>query len=266
MRQAIIFTSFGVADHTARSRTLDKTAIEIRSAFPQATVFQAYTSNFIRRRLLAEGFQAYSLPELLDSISDGRFDCVLVQPAHLTPGEEYERKIEPAVEATQGRFPQLILGEPIFMHDGTDGEPSDYAAVLEAVLPELKAGANETIVFVGHGSPHQPNPVYNKLQQYIDAKNIAAVVGVLEDADTPNFDMVLARLKQGGARDVLLAPLLLTGGSHVMDDMLGDAPDSWQNRLKDVGFNVRAEKRALGEFAAFRKLYLAKIRKYLPSE
>lgn len=111
---------------------------------------------------------------------------------------------------------------------------------------------------MGHGSPHQHNPVYDRLQQHINREDLPVHVGVLEPSDRPNFDDVVARLQKTGHKDVLLAPLLLTGGTHVQEDMAGDGPDSWKSRLEAAGYNVRVSLYGLGEYPAFRALYLDK--------
>lgn len=91
------------------------------------------------------------------------------------------------------------------------------------------------LVLLGHGSPHQHNPVYERLQAVIDAAGLPIHIGVLEPSDWPTFDDVLQRLRhlpEGAADQILLAPLLIAGGRHVTHDMAGDNPDSWQSRLQ----------------------------------
>jgi sirohydrochlorin cobaltochelatase len=56
-------------------------------------------------------------------------------------------------------------------------------------------GDGEELVLLGHGSPHQHNPVYEKLQERVDRQKLPVHIGVEEEGDTPNFPMVLARLQ-----------------------------------------------------------------------
>ena len=76
----------------------------------------------------------------------------------------------------------------------------------------------------------------------------------------PNFAMVLDRLEKSGKKRVLLAPLLLAGGRHVTHDLAGEEDGSWKSRLQKAGFSVRLDKRTLGERAAFRRIYVEKVR------
>jgi len=73
----------------------------------------------------------------------------------------------------------------------------------------------------------------------------------------------MARLRQRGSRQLLLAPLLLSGGSHVTRDMAGSNPGSWQSQLMAAGFAVRTDLRGLGEHPDFRALYVQKVRQTL---
>ncbi|MBQ1417113.1 MAG: sirohydrochlorin cobaltochelatase, partial [Selenomonas sp.] len=70
---------------------------------------------------------------------------------------------------------------------------------------------------------------------------------------------VLARLKKRSSKKLLLAPLLLSGGAHVNEDIAGPEPESWLSRLQAEGFAVRTSLKGLGEYPAFQKLYVQRI-------
>ena len=176
----------------------------------------------------------------------------LILPTHLTAGEEYEAKIRAPYEAYRDRLADLRLAAPVLA--GAEDDPR----VLTALLMDLHVRPGEQLVLMGHGSPHRHNPVYDALQAHIDSEGLPIHVGVLEPSDTPRFDDVLARLRASAASEVLLAPLLLTGGRHVRQDLAGEQPDSWASRLRAAGFSVRVSMHGLGEYPAFRALYLAK--------
>ncbi|TYZ21416.1 sirohydrochlorin cobaltochelatase [Selenomonas ruminis] len=257
-KQALVFASFGVSDRRAREASLDAAEALLAERFPAFAVFSCYTSNFIRKRLAGQGINIPSLPDLLASLAEQGYSRVLVQPSHLTPGEEFDGKVLKAVEEARTLFPEgILVGRPVF--DSAD----DYQAVLAAILPELSLAAGEQLVLFGHGSPHHHNPVYERLQQVVDERHLPVHVGVLEPSDTPNLPMVISRLKQSGAQQVLLAPLLLAGGSHVTRDMAGDDESSWKSQLTAAGFTVRMKLQGLGEYLPFRELYAAKAKKAL---
>lgn len=254
LKQALVFASFGVSEEQARKASLEATAALLRASFPAFGLFQAYTSGFIRKRLQGQGIVIPDLFSLLQELAGQGYSRVLIQPSHLTPGEEFDNKVLAAAEAAGTLFADgLAVGRPVF------DEPEDYGLVLETVLPELSLQEGEALVWFGHGSPHHHNPVYERLQQAADARQLPVHVGVLEPADTPDFGMVRKRLAECGAKNILLAPLLLAGGSHVMRDMAGDSEGAWKNRLLAAGFCVRTDLRGLGEHPAFRELYRRKV-------
>ena len=252
----LVLVSFGVAGREARALGLEKLAAEMKEKLPEMEVRQAYTSVFIRKKLLEEGVKIPSLPECLEELRQEGVQKVFLQPTHFTPGEEYSHKVIEAAEPFRGSFELLKIGEPLFFRE----EPGcdDFETGLRAVFSAHRLENGEELVLLGHGSPHRHNPVYEKLQERADRQMLPVHIGVVEESDTPNFEMVLRRLQEKGAAKVLLAPLLLSGGVHVHEDMAGGGEGSWLSRLQAAGFEVRTELKGLAEYPAFRRLYLNK--------
>ena len=253
MKQAILFASFGVVNAAARTACIDAAATQIAKAFPAYEVRQAYTSVFIKKKLAEQGIQVDSLPEALSKLQADGFSRVIIQPGYLTAGEEYEKKVLAVVEAQRQNFAELIISRPL-MQQGKDCQ--DMLTVLQQIF-SLENG--EDLVLVGHGSPHQHNPAYENLQAAADEKDLPIHIGVIEPTDTPDYAAVLARLKKRSSKKLLLAPLLLSGGAHVNEDIAGPEPESWLSRLQAEGFAVRTSLKGLGEYPAFQKLYVQRI-------
>ena len=246
MNQAIIVASFGTLDDSERARTIDLIVGEVSKAFPTMRVMSALTSNFIRRRLSGRGIEVFSIEECLERLRADRIEEITILPTHLTPGEEFDHKIK----SFEGGGVRVLT--PMFTSDCST--EFDRRA-LDAVLDCFRPSADETLVLIGHGSPHRHNPVYENLQRLNDE----IIVGVIEPTDRPNFDDVLERLKEIGTKKILLAPLLLTGGAHVNEDIAGTDKNSWSSRLSAEGFEVRVCTDGLGSFSVFRQLYLEKL-------
>ena len=262
MRPVLVLASFGVSAPEAREKSLAPIVREIKAAFPDFTVTEAYTSAFIRRRLQEQGIEMLSLAERLEELHREGVREVYVQPTHLTPGEEYENKIVREAEPFLSRFSVCRVGEPVFFCEG-GGKDDDIARGLAAIVPDVMPQDGEETVLLGHGSPHRHNPVYTLLQRCADEERLPVHIGVLEETDVPNFAMVLERLERRGKKRVLLAPLLLAGGRHVAHDLAGEERDSWKSRLEDAGFSVRLDPRTLGERAVFRRIYVEKVKRLL---
>ena len=110
MRQAIVLTSFGVADAAERARTIDCIALDLRAKFKDYDVLEAYTSAFLRKKIRAqEGREIPALPDVLERLVRDAYTRALILPTHLTAGEEYEAKIRAPYEAYRDRLADLRL-------------------------------------------------------------------------------------------------------------------------------------------------------------
>jgi sirohydrochlorin cobaltochelatase len=260
MKKAIILVSFGVVDEVVRSSCLDSIALKIKQSFPDYTVCTAFTSMFILKQLRKQNIHIDSLPEVLLKLQQEQYEEVVIQPTHLTPGEEYENKIIAVGKEYKTIFPQLKIGRPVFFVENETPDEDDYIIGLKCILQQIISLAQtEEVVLMGHGSPHQHNPIYEVLQRKADELKLPITIGVLEPTDYPGFDDVVVRLKNKNKKNIYLMPLLLAGGMHVMQDMAGDSPDSWLNKLQNAGFIVRVYAKGLGENEAFQNIYVQHI-------
>lgn len=272
---AILLTSFGSADDEIRAKTFDKLAAEISAAFPTFEVRQAFTSNFMIRKLARRKIFIDTPPEAIAKLRAEGFGKIFLLPTHLTPGEEFDNKIKPCATAKFERGEQLqystkpnrdncsaafkaAAAPDVEIIPPLMSEPFDEK-ILATILDCFKRDADEDLILIGHGSPHRHNPVYENLQRLTGNK---VHIGVIEESDTPNFNDVIKRLETSRAEKILLAPLLFNGGVHVAEDIAGDK-NSWFTRLAAQGCKVRVIRDGLGSFEKFRALYIDKLRKRL---
>ena len=243
---AILLASFGSADDSIRALTFDKLAAEIARTFPTLAVRQAFTSNFMIRKLARRGIFIRTPSEEIACLRNEGFTRIILLPTHLTPGEEFDNKIKICARDGVKIMPPLL------------SEPIDKKILL-TILSCFPCDADEDLVLIGHGSPHRHNPVYESVQRLAGDR---VHIGVIESNDTPNFADVAARLKAVRADRVVLAPLLFNGGVHVAEDIAG-AGDSWLNRLTAQGCKVRVIRDGLGTFEKFRALYIKHLEETL---
>lgn len=236
---AIILASFGSADDSIREKIFDKLAAEISQAFPTFEIRQAFTSNFMIRKLSRRGIFIRTPAEEIFELRTEGFRRIIILPTHLTPGEEFDNKIQICAARDVEIIPPL-LSEPL------------YEKIFATILSCFKRDDDEDLILIGHGSPHRHNPVYENLQRLAGER---IHIGVIEANDTPNFADVLKRLKTSRAEKILLAPLLFNGGVHVAAD-IADGENSWKSRLAAQGYKVRVIRDGLGSFENFRALYV----------
>lgn len=235
---AIVLASFGSADDLIRKNIFDKLAAEIKESFPDYEVRQAFTSNFMIRKLARREIFISTPSEEISKLRADGFKRIIILPTHLTAGEEFDNKIKICAA------PDVEIIPPL-MSDSLE-------KILPVILTCFKREDDEDLILVGHGSPHRHNPVYKQLQTIAGAR---IHIGVIEETDTPNFDDVVKRLKAFRAEKILLAPLLFNGGVHVDQDIAG----GWFDRLISLGYKVRVIRDGLGSFENFRALYIKKL-------
>ena len=251
VKSAILLTSFGSADDIIRANTFDKLATELKNFLPAFEVRQAFTSNFMIRKLSRRGIFIATPTEEIERLRNDGFKKIFILPTHLTPGEEFDNKIKICAA------PDVEIIPPLFTADClTPFDKKIFATVLDCFKPAV----DEDLVLIGHGSPHRHNPVYENLQRLAGDK---IHIGVIEETDTPNFSDVVKRLKNSRAEKILLAPLLFNGGVHVAEDIGGDNEKSWLNRLIALNYKVRVVHDGLGTFENFRALYIEKLNERL---
>lgn len=265
MKQAIVVVGFGVGDAQVKKRCIDSLLDDLSRSFGEAyDIYEAWTSDFLRRKMAKEGYIYPNLAGVLENLKAQSYEIVAVMPTHLTPGEEWQKKIMPVLKEYEAAFPHLGFMEPVL----AAASPEDFASITEDIqaffqLEDLADG--EELVLMGHGSPHYHNQVYEYLQSFADKQKWPVHIGVVEPEDYPNQQDVINRLLAKGCQKVYLRPLLLAGGNHATYDLAGEQEDSWKNRLSQAGLEVRYSTQGLGEYKAFRSLYVKKLSAFLQS-
>jgi len=261
-KKAIVVVSFGTTFDDARTACIESVETKIKAEFPDYEVRRAFTSKIVMSRLAERNIQVDSLEQALTKLQKEGYKEVVVQTTHLTTGEEYDKKVIAVVHNYAKAFDKITIGRPVLTFNGENGTPNDFAIAAKALKTQmpLLQFPDRTVVFMGHGSPHQHNPAYASLQQALDAAGIRAVVGVVEETDTPNLEDVQAALKAKGIKKVVLMPLMLVAGDHANNDMAGDEPDSWKNILIADGYQVGTYIHGLGENPAFQDIYVQHVR------
>ena len=253
-KKAVLVVSFGTSHLDSCEKTIGAIEQEIAAAFPDREVRRMFTSGMILKKLKnRDGVEIDGVAEALGRLLDGGFTDVLVQPTHVMNGNEYEDMMREAA-GFEGKFDQLRYGAPLL----TSSE--DYFQLIEAIREEVfPLLEDELLVYMGHGSDHEANAVYSALNFMLSQKGIHnVVVGTVEAY--PDLPAVLAIAKQSGKKRIRLMPLMVVAGDHAKNDMAGGEEDSWDTAFRNAGFEVEAQLKGLGEYAAVRKLYVEHAR------
>ncbi len=249
-KKAILVVSFGTSVNATREKTIDRIEADIQKSMPDRAFYRAWTSGMIIRKIeKRDGVHINTVEEAMEQmLSDGITD-VIVQPTHVIRGIEYDQLKETVLEKGK-EFEQVRIGTPLL----TTSEDAD--AVLQAVMAEIGAiGKEETVVFMGHGTPHDINSIYTELDQRLKELGYPqAFMGTVEAE--PTLDTLLEKVKTLQVKRVILAPFMVVAGDHAMNDMAGDEDDSWKSTFEKAGYEVECILKGLGEYPAVRQIYV----------
>jgi len=152
------------------------------------------------------------------------------------------------------KFDRFKIGKSLLISD------ADYNEVVSVITEETKAYDVDgtAIVFMGHGTEHEANATYAKLQQIVTAAgHDNYFIGTVEA--TPSLEDVIALVKNSGATKVVLLPLMIVAGDHANNDMAGDEEDSWKSAFKAEGFEVECVLKGLGQYAGIQEMFVKHV-------
>lgn len=255
MKKALLVVSFGTSHQDTLEKNIARIEADLELALPERKLFRAFTSGMIVHKLeQRDHLHIDNVSQALARMVKEGYTDVLIQPTHILNGTEYDKLMAQARPlATQ--FHHFAIGKPLLT--GVE----DYQLAADAVMKEISPpGEDEALVFMGHGTEHVANAAYALLEYVLHDKGWKRTfLGTVEGY--PTLDEVMNRLKEHSqVRRVRLHPFMVVAGDHAKNDMAG-GEDSWCTRLTQAGYEVRCELKGLGEYPAFRALFVDHARR-----
>ena len=249
MKKALLAVSFGTSFPDTRRETIESIEKDLQKAFPGRDFAHAWSSGFLRRKVKErEGIAIDSPAEALQHLAEEGYEDVLVANMHLMNGEENDA-LRKALLQEKDRFSRMTLARPLLAED------RDIEALAQVLAEAFSFAQEEDLVaLMGHGSEFPMENPYRKLQAALEQIVPGRFcVGTVEFE--PGFEPVLQAAKAKRPAKIWLAPLMVVAGDHAVNDMAGEAEDSWNSRLKAKGFCTECLLQGLGQIAGVRKLY-----------
>ncbi len=284
-KTAIVVASFGTTVPSA-VQSITNIVDAVRTAFPNTEVRVSFTSNIIRsvwkkRQNEADKWIAQGVPEeilyvqniisTLGDLQDEGYKRIIVQPTHMFFMEQSQDLAAyinalASIHTTKKKwqpFDVLVMGRPAL---GMPGDQYNYhedvAETVKTLEKDVKLAEQKgaSLVYMGHGNEHWSTGIYATVEEAINDAfpQVKTVIGVVEGH--PTFEDVLAKLKNGDNKKIVLKPFMIVAGDHAENDMAGNEPDSWKNILTDAGYEVEPVLEGLGSNDAFAHIFVEHIK------
>jgi len=281
-KNAIVLATFGTTVPSALQGILH-IRDRIQKKFPGTEIRIAFTSNMIRKtwqkRQHDDAFKKenssistdiFSVKGPLATIADLQdegFTTILVQPGHISLGEEYLDLVAyvnglnsiTTIKEKNRPFIKLAISRPAL---GTMGPKHPYVDDINSVAKALAGDVQKAkekksaLLYMGHGNEFFPSSgAYLELvnvmnTEYPETKTyMAAVEGF------PNLDTTIKQMKKDKITKVLLKPFMDVAGDHAQNDMAGDEPKSMKSVLIKNGFEVIPVIEGMGEQDGFADIF-----------
>ena len=171
----------------------------------------------------------------------------------LIPGIEYKYNVM-LFHEYKSQFKKMTLATPLMYWQGQKNHPDDIAEVVSVLdFPQQNKGT--AILLMAHGTP-DPSNAYNSVVQEkifsLGRKDIC----IYTVEGYPVLEDWIEKLKSKSIKKIILMPLMLVAGVHVLRDMSSENENSHKSILERAGFEVETILKGLGENKKIRETYV----------
>ena len=236
-KKAILVVSFGTSVNETREKTIDCIEADIREANPDASIYRAWTSKMIIRKLKnRDGITIHTVKEAMEAMIRDGIKELIVQPTHIINGIENDLMKEDVL-AYADHFDSIRFGTPLLT------STKDIEEAIRAFMEDWKdLPEKEALVLMGH---------------FKDLGYSNVLIGTVEAY--PSIPSILRGLKELQPEKIHLTPFMIVAGDHATNDMAGEEEDSWKNQFEAAGYTVECHLKGLGEYEGIRKIFLKHI-------
>ena len=275
MKRSVLIVSFGSSNLDAYKQ-VESFIKNIKDSIDKELFIQCvFTSNILIKRMKEKNnIDILNVKEALEILFNDGYKEVILQPLHMIDGKDCD-SLRNILEENKDRFNYIKLNPTLLINKGKNTKES---ALNIANAIKDNVNKDRCVGLVGHGSNRcQDNCCYTsigineccgdngnvcnddcyqeieKALQSIGYKNV--IIGTLEGSRTRS--VVLKELKDKKIDDVIIMPLLVLPGNHIIKDIKGD--NSWESLFNENDINVEVNLKSLLEYEKIQKLYIDMI-------
>jgi sirohydrochlorin cobaltochelatase len=258
LKKGILLAAFGTSISKAQIsyKNIERAVI---TRFPDIPIRWAYTSAFIRKKLVKQGQPIDSVEMALAKMMDAKFTHVAVQSLHTIAGWEFHdlHKNAKLFGEMAGGFDNIVVGNPLLAAE------SDFARVVNALLKNIPKSRQKTdaVILMGHGTSHPSNAAYAALMYHFQRKDPNVFVGTVEGF--PEIDQIKEVLLAKNIKTAYLIPFMSVAGDHAMNDMAGGEEDSWKSILTNAGIRSVPVLKGTAEYDEIVEIWVDHLKKVL---
>ena len=245
----LLVVSFGTSFNDSRVATIGAIEKAMAEAFPEWSTRRGFTAQIIidhvERR---DGEIIDNFEQAMDRAVANGVKNIFIQPTHLMAGYEYDDVVASAANYADA-FDKVVIGINLL---ASDADFTEVATIVHDATAQYDDGET-AIIFMGHGTEHESNSVYAKMQETFNKLGYENYYMGTVEAE-PSLEDVIEAAKAGGYKKVVLEALMIVCGDHANNDMAGDEEDSWKSAFEAEGFEVECILRGLGEFEGIQQL------------
>ena len=257
MKKGIIVTSFGTTHEDTRKLCIEPIEEIIKDRFKDYLVLRAFTSRIVISRLKKNhDYHVITPTQALEEMKSEGIKEIFLQPLLIIEGHEYDKTIKEVDEFLEENKDFTVeIGKPLLSAN------KDYEDSIDALkIPSFNE--DEGLVLMGHGTYHEADVTYEKMEGFLRSKGYDNVfVGTIEGERT--IDDIVDDLKAKEISNVILKPFMLVAGDHAKNDMASDDEDSWKSILENNNISVDVRIKGLGENNQIRDIFIDHLEEIL---
>ncbi len=240
---AILVVNFGTSHADARERSLDAFMQDVKMAYPDVEVREAYSSRIVARIVKKRGIHKLNPEEMLMQLYLDGYTHVVIQTTAIIHGTEMA-SLRHDMFRMKKFFKEVRLGKPLLY------SVEDAQKIVDILS---KNRSDKTVyLFGGHGTYHPITATYAMMDYIFKEKGydnmyVATIEGY------PTFEGTIKKIKTSNkSKDICVVPFMFVAGEHAKNDLQGD----WKEVLETQGFKVTVKMQGLGELPEIRQLLL----------